>query len=141
MFGTIVFIPICLMIDRPIYSLLNLKRDIKDAEKSQYYKLTEYMQNFKEVAEDTDPLTYLATFREAKVEEIIVEVPADNRDASIFQNLKGGKKVQEGLGDSGREATRAATNPRDTSARDSSSKQEVRFTKEFDLDQVSEKSD
>mmetsp|Transcript_22992 Transcript_22992/g.35518 ORF Transcript_22992/g.35518 Transcript_22992/m.35518 type:complete len:343 (+) Transcript_22992:1532-2560(+) len=35
-------------IDRPIISLINLKRDIRDAERSQYYKITDYVENFKD---------------------------------------------------------------------------------------------
>ena len=48
MFGCIAYVPVCLLIDRPIYALINLKKDIKDARHSQYYNIKEYISNFKE---------------------------------------------------------------------------------------------
>jgi len=47
-FGFMVYIPVCLFIDRPIYAWLNLDRDIKDAESHEDYKLVDYLDNFRE---------------------------------------------------------------------------------------------
>jgi hypothetical protein len=47
MFGTTAYIPLVMFIDRPIYALLNLKKDVRDARHSQYYKLSDYLENFK----------------------------------------------------------------------------------------------
>jgi len=47
-FGGVIYLPICMFIDRPIYAILNMKKDARDARHSQYYKISEYMKNFKE---------------------------------------------------------------------------------------------
>ena len=46
-FGFLVYIPVCLFIDGPIYAWLNLSRDIKDAESHEDYKLVDYLDNFR----------------------------------------------------------------------------------------------
>ena len=46
-FGFLIYIPVCLFIDRPIYAWLNLDRDIKDAESHEDYKLVDYLDNFR----------------------------------------------------------------------------------------------
>ena len=61
MFGSMAYIPLGMFIDRPIYALLNLKKDVRDARHSQYYKLSEYLENFRPQIEDevADPLVTL----------------------------------------------------------------------------------
>jgi hypothetical protein len=56
MFGMIVFIPVCMFIDRPIYAYLNLKRDLRDARHSQYYKIGDYIQNFIQDENENDQI-------------------------------------------------------------------------------------
>jgi len=46
-FGFMIYIPLCLFIDRPIYAMLNLTRDIKEAESHEDYKLIDYLDNFR----------------------------------------------------------------------------------------------
>lgn len=46
-FGFVLFIPTAMFVDRPIYAMLNLKRDIKDAERHKDYNLMDYLDNFR----------------------------------------------------------------------------------------------
>jgi hypothetical protein len=46
-FGAAVYVPLCLFIDRPIYAWLNMERDVKEAESHKYYKLVDYLDNFR----------------------------------------------------------------------------------------------
>ena len=46
-FGFVLYVPLCLFIDRPIYAWLNIDRDIKDAESHEDYKLIDYLDNFR----------------------------------------------------------------------------------------------
>ena len=46
-FGFILFIPTAMFVDRPIYAMLNLKKDIKDAERHKDYNLGDYLDNFR----------------------------------------------------------------------------------------------
>ena len=46
-FGSLLFIPTAMFVDRPIYALLNLKKDIKDAERHKDYNLIDYLDNFR----------------------------------------------------------------------------------------------
>lgn len=52
-FGFILYIPICMFIDRPIYAHLNLRRDVKDAERHEDYKLVDYLDNFRPELDDS----------------------------------------------------------------------------------------
>lgn len=45
-FGIVLFIPLCLFVDKPIQSWLNLKEDVEDALHSKYYQIDEYLQIF-----------------------------------------------------------------------------------------------
>jgi len=144
MFGIMAYIPVCHMIDRPIYSLINLKRDVRDARHSQYYKLSEYIENFREGEEDEliDPIANLrfsepadasAVSSEASRDELVVE-PNQNRENSLFVGLKGKKVDATGNDDlDSRDATRVGTDIRNSS-------NAARFTKEFDLDKIEEES-
>lgn len=46
-FGILLFMAICNVVDRPIYAMINLNGDVKDADNSVDYKLKEYIENFK----------------------------------------------------------------------------------------------
>jgi len=52
-FGFGLCIPTLMFIDKPIYAMLNLKRDIKDAIRHKDYNLMDYLDNFRpELMED-----------------------------------------------------------------------------------------
>ena len=46
-FGLVLYMFIVIPVDRPILAMLNLKRDVKDAERNQDYKLEQYLENFR----------------------------------------------------------------------------------------------
>jgi len=46
-FGMSVYAVLIIPIDTPILSLINLKRDLSDAQDSYFYRLNEYLDNFK----------------------------------------------------------------------------------------------
>jgi hypothetical protein len=48
-FGMTIFMSVCNIVDRPIYALINLKGDVKDAENSVDYNIKEYVENFKSI--------------------------------------------------------------------------------------------
>lgn len=47
-FGATLYNFIIMVVDRPFYSIKNLKRDVKDAKQSQFYNLKDYLENFRE---------------------------------------------------------------------------------------------
>ena len=57
-FGSFVYIPICLFIDRPIYALLNLKRDVEEAVFHEHYKLVDYLDNFRHSHQTNDQVIH-----------------------------------------------------------------------------------
>lgn len=46
-FGVVVYM-VLLPTDRPVYAFRHLQRDLRDAQMSRFYKLQEYLENFKE---------------------------------------------------------------------------------------------
>lgn len=46
-FGVSIYEMMGLSVDRPIHALLNLKGDVEEAERSQDYKLEQYLENFR----------------------------------------------------------------------------------------------
>lgn len=119
MFGAMVYIPVCMFVDKPLQAMLNLKQDIKDANRSQYYKIHEYMDNFREEQLDEpliDPVA--AQIRLQSDQPEIVDTEPSQRENSLFQGLAKGKDPRPTeLDDRGTAATdRRASKDRDTTA-------------------------
>jgi hypothetical protein len=54
-FGIILYMTVMLWVDRPIYAMINLSRDVEEAQRSTEYKITSYINFFKgEYAADLD---------------------------------------------------------------------------------------
>lgn len=48
LFGFTLYFVFVLPVDRPIQAFINLKEDIRDAKQSKYYKIQDYLENFRE---------------------------------------------------------------------------------------------
>ena len=48
-FGALLYMAACNIVDRPIYALINLKDDVRDAMNSVDYNIKEYIENFKSI--------------------------------------------------------------------------------------------
>lgn len=69
-FGLLLNLTIVHWIDRPIYALYNLKKDIKDAEESREYRLNKYLTLFKGI-DVFQP--YAAVAEEEEIQEQLID--------------------------------------------------------------------
>ena len=69
-FGFVLYIPVCMIIDRPINAFLNLKRDVRDAERHEDYKLIHYLDNFRPELVDGPDLASMTDQYAAKLRAV-----------------------------------------------------------------------
>lgn len=76
-FGLLLNMTIIHWVDRPIYAMINLKDDVRDAEESKYYRINKYLTLFK--GQD-----FPASLRDNSVSHVIEEMPGQEE---IQENL------------------------------------------------------
>lgn len=81
-FASVFFVFFGMSFDRPIQAFLNLKKDIRDAHHSKFYRLADYLPNFRE----EDGVNLMQTV--PKEEEAFL-APDLRQTDGLFNNLKG----------------------------------------------------
>ena len=77
-FSLMLYIPVAMIIDRPIYAFMCLREDKLDARNHQYYQLKDYLENFKELANDSVP-SHLRYSDPSSNEQLQFERETENR--------------------------------------------------------------
>ena len=128
-FSLMLYIPVCMIIDRPIYALMSLKEDKLDARNHQYYQLKDYLENFKELPNESVPSNMRISSNPSQLDHFGYE--AEERDRVPLIKAK-----YEDRGST--MAERDTTASHGELLRGTKASEKARFTREFNLEQITE---